>query len=322
MPIIDVSPLVGHDAGRKLSDTVAHISAACRDVGAFQVINHGIADSLIERVWQETRRFFVLPRGQKLAISRTKENSRGYYDRELTKNARDLKEVFDFGVAAGASGKSSAPADRNQWPAALPAFRKTLEEYFAACHRLGLHILRAFCLGIDSPGELLHRHFQADHTSFVRLNYYPLGDPLAPEESAGLTPLGDMALHHHTDAGALTILLQDDVGGLQVSVDEVWIDVEPVEGALVINTADMMQVWSNDRYKSALHRVLPRTDRERYSLPFFFNPSYETDYAPLETVIGDGARYRAVNWGEFRKARADGDYGDYGREIQIHDFGL
>ncbi len=239
VPIIDVAPLVGHDAGPEPSDVVRHISAACRDVGAFQVVNHGISDSLIERVWRETRRFFALPRGEKLAISRTKENSRGYYDRELTKNARDLKEVFDFGVGSDTvAGKPSAPADRNQWPAALPVFRETLEEYFAACHGLGLHILRAFCLGLASPGDLLHRHFRGDHTSFIRLNYYPLGDPLAPEESAAITPLGDMALHHHTDAGALTVLLQDDVGGLQVSVDGEWIDVEPVEGALVINTAD------------------------------------------------------------------------------------
>ncbi|MCZ6918118.1 MAG: hypothetical protein O7I93_15200 [Gemmatimonadetes bacterium] len=323
VPIINVAPLIGGEAGRELAAVVAGVSAACRDVGAFQVINHGISESLIQCVWRETRRFFALPRGQKLAISRTKENSRGYYDRELTKNARDLKEVFDFGVAfdpSVAAGKSSAPDDRNRWPAALPAFQETMEEYFAACHGLGLQVLRAFCLGLDLPGELLHRQFQGDHTSFIRLNYYPLADPLAPEESAAVTPLGDMALHHHTDAGALTILLQDDVGGLQVSVDGVWVDVEPVDGALVVNTADMMQVWSNDLYKAALHRVLPRTERERYSIPFFFNPSYATDYAPLETVIGDGPRYRIVNWGEFREARADGDYGDYGREIQIQDY--
>ena len=89
----------------------------------------------------------------------------------------------------------------------------------------------------------------------MRLNHYPLGDLLSEDEAAGVTPLGDMALHHHSDAGALTVLLQDDIGGLQVEHDGDWIDVEPIPGAFVINTGDMMQVWSNDRFTAALHRV-------------------------------------------------------------------
>jgi isopenicillin N synthase-like dioxygenase len=131
-----------------------------------------------------------------------------------------------------------------------------------------------------------------------------------------------MALHHHSDSGALTLLLQDDVGGLQVEHDGEWIDVEPLPGAIVVNTGDMMQVWSNDRYQAALHRVVPRTDTARYSLPYFFNPSYATDYSPLPGSIrlGDAAHYRPINWGDFRQARADGDFADYGAEVQITDF--
>ena len=138
-----------------------------------------------------------------------------------------------------------------------------------------------------------------------------------------------MALHHHSDAGALTVLMQDDVGGLQVNIpgehgDGDWIDVEPVQGALVINTGDMMQVWSNDRFIAALHRVAPRVSDERYSIPYFFNPSYDCDYAPLPGSIaeGDSARYRSINWGDFRQGRADGDFADYGTEIQISQFRL
>ncbi len=144
--------------------------------------------------------------------------------------------------------------------------------------------------------------------------------PLESEAAAGTMQLGDMALHHHTDAGALTILLQDEVGGLQVSANNAWFDVQPVAGALVINVGDMMQIWSNDRYRAALHRVRPITDRPRYSIQFFFNPAYETDCAPLPAVVGDGPKYRTVNWGAFRQARTDGDYADYGKEIQIEDF--
>ena len=83
------------------------------------------------------------------------------------------------------------------------------------------------------------------------------------------------------------------------------------------------QVWSNDLYPAALHRVTPITDKPRLSLPFFFNPAYDTDCAPLEALIGDeGPHYRPVNWGLFRQARTDGDYADYGKEIQLEDFRL
>ncbi len=117
------------------------------------------------------------------------------------------------------------------------------------------------------------------------------------QEAANVTLLGDIALQHHTDSGALTVLPQDEVGGLQVAHDGDWVDVEPITGALVVNTGDMMQVWSNDRYRAAMHRVLPRTGIERSSLSYFFNPSYAKDYAPLPGSIapGDSAHYRSSN---------------------------
>jgi len=302
----------------------SQIGEAAEMFGFFQILNHGIPEELIARVWSETRNFFSLPRTKKLAISRTRTNPRGYYDRELTKNARDLKEVFDFAGVPFAHlpedhvDNTAAIDGQNQWPDVLPVFRNTMLEYFDACVGVGLGLLEALCRGLGIHPATLHSHFSPTHTSFVRLNYYPLDDPLAPQESAAMTPLGDMALHHHTDAGALTILLQDDVGGLQVCVDDQWIDIEPAPGALVINVGDMMQVWSNDRYSAALHRVLPRSTRERYSLPFFFNPSYDTDYAPL--ARNEAPKYRTISWGEFRQARTDGDYADYGKEIQISDY--
>jgi isopenicillin N synthase-like dioxygenase len=158
------------------------------------------------------------------------------------------------------------------------------------------------------------------HTSFARLNHYPLHDLIEPETAATLTPLGDMALHHHSDAGALTVLLQDDVGGLQVETDAGWVDVTPLDGALVVNCGDMVQIWSNDRYRAAVHRVRPMTGKPRYSIPFFFNPAYATNVAPLPTADARRPKYHTVNWGEFRYARADGDFDDYGHEIQIADF--
>lgn len=308
-------------------DVISQVADAATRFGFFQVVNHGIPKTLIAEVWRQARSFFEAPVAEKRQIMRTKENTRGYYDRELTKNARDLKEVLDLAhvpfpdLDHGDPRNHHAVDGQNQWPA-MDGFRDTMIEYLQACERVSLLLLGAFSAGLGEPRDRLDQYFGDDHTSFIRLNHYPLGDVLSESEAVEVTPLGDMALHHHSDAGALTLLLQDDVGGLQVKTGEQWIDVEPLDDALVVNTGDMMQVWSNDRYQAALHRVVPVTDRPRLSLPYFFNPSYSTDYAPLAGSVsaGDAPHYRKINWGNFRQARADGDYADYGAEVQISDF--
>ncbi|MDX1412194.1 MAG: 2OG-Fe(II) oxygenase family protein, partial [Nitrospirales bacterium] len=98
--------------------------------------------------------------------------------------------------------------------------------------------------------------------------------------------------------------------------------VEPMAGALVVNIGDIVQVWSNDRYRAPLHRVLPSAARDRYSLPFFLNPSYEAEYSPLPELTNESSppRYRTINWGEFRWNRQQGDFADYGSENQISDY--
>jgi isopenicillin N synthase-like dioxygenase len=324
VPVIELG---GHGLNGPTPTVVEQVADAAATFGFFQVVDHGIAPELIQRVWDQTAAFFGQAIDDKRRLLRSKENSRGYYDRELTKNARDLKEVLDIGHVpfpglADDDVRNHHDVDgRNQWPD-IDGFRATMVEYLTACETLSFRLLEAFAAGLGGAPDLLHQHFGEDHTSFVRLNHYPLTDLLTGDEAEDVTPLGDMALHHHSDAGALTVLLQDEVGGLQVHHDGAWIDVAPIEGALVVNTGDMMQVWSNDRYRAALHRVVSRTNRARSSLPYFFNPSYSTDYAPLPGSIapGDDPHYRPINWGAFRQARADGDYADYGSEVQISDF--
>jgi isopenicillin N synthase-like dioxygenase len=129
-------------------------------------------------------------------------------------------------------------------------------------------------------------------------------------------------VHHHTDAGALTILLQDEYAGLQVQRGDQLVLVEPVPGALTVNLGDMLQVWSNDLYRSPVHRVVASPDHTRFSAPFFWNPSYTTVCEPLPALLrgGERARFRPVSWAKFRDQRSAGDYADYGAEIQIADF--
>jgi len=317
VPVIDVAAITRDATTSGSKAAVDEIAKACRDWGFFQVVNHNVPDELIAKTWSETEKFFRQPQAAKEAIMRTRENPWGYYNNELTKNQRDKKEVFDFTT----DGVDPIYSAGNRWPTIGTGFQATMQAYRDACTELGLSLLEAFCVGLDLPADYMHKDFSENHTGFVRLNYYPVRDPLESSQVEHLA-IADLGVHHHTDAGALTVLLQDDVGGLQVFKDGCWHDIPPIPGAFVINTGDMMQVWSNDVYQAAIHRVLAMEQTDRYSIPFFFNPSASTEVSPLSTVVSAArpARYSEISWSEFRGRRTDGDYADYGPEVQISQY--
>lgn len=298
---------------------VGEIAEACAAWGFFQITGHGLDAALLERAMAETRAFFAAPKPAKRELSRSSENPWGFYDRELTKRARDKKEIFDLGPDTGGLRVAGPFQGATPWPAWRPTFEPAMRAYFAACAELSARLMGVVFESLGGPASA-REAFGDDHTSFLRLNYYPVEDPLAGE--AG--DRADLGIHHHTDAGALTVLLQDEVSGLQVYRDELWHDVRPLAGAFVINIGDMVQVWSNDRYRAPVHRVLAMDRAERLSLPFFYNPSYRTTVAPLASLVdaAHAARYTPISWAEFRRRRADGDFADYGAEVQISDYRL
>lgn len=299
IPVIDIAELGG-------SATLAALDSACREWGFFQVARHSIDAATIDVLQQAMRDFFAQPKAAKRALSRNADNPWGFYDRELTKNTRDRKEIYDYGPAGGGA---IAP----QWPASVPAFRPAVLAFYAACEVLAFRLLAAISANLGMPADYLARGFRPAHTSFLRLNYYPV------DRAAG-----GLGVNRHTDAGALTLLTQDDRPGLEVFRHGAWHLVEPRADALVVNIGDMVQVWSNDRYRAALHRVRASRGAERFSAPFFFNPAYGADYAPLPTTVDRAhpPRYRPINWGEFRALRAAGDYADCGEEVQISHYRL
>jgi isopenicillin N synthase-like dioxygenase len=317
VPIIDVSELLVDSSTDSAAPAVEKIASACSSWGFFQVTNHGISQAMIDDVWRQTRAFFGLPIDAKLSVLRTRDNPWGFYHNELTKNQRDKKQVFDF----TREGVDPIYGKSNRWPAGQAEFQATMQEYFDACTSLSLKLLEAFCIGLDLPAKFMHDDFVTNHTGFLRLNYYPVHDPIEGT-IAEAQPVADLGVHHHTDAGALTVLIQDEVGGLQVHRDGYWYDIPPVPGAIVINTGDMMQVWSNDVYHAPVHRVLAMDSEDRYSLPFFFNPAADARVSPLPTVANEQSPslYNPIEWGSFRGKRSDGDYANYGTEVQISQF--
>jgi isopenicillin N synthase-like dioxygenase len=308
VPVIDAKQLTA-------PHTLRAIDAACRDWGFFQVVGHGIAHEVIDALHQQMRAFFAQPREEKLRVERGETNPWGYYDRELTKNTPDWKQVFDC-------GRPDDPRHATPWPQAPTDFRTATQDFAQACEQLALALLSAISTNLGMPANHLRAGFAPRNSSFLRLNHYPPCPTPANPSTADAPVEGYLGVNHHTDAGALTLLLQDDQPGLEVYRGGRWHLVEPRADAIVINIGDIVQVWSNDRYQAALHRVRASTEHPRFSAPYFLNPTYESAYAPLPTTI-DAAhppRYRSIEWGEFRALRAAGDYADCGAEVQIDDY--
>jgi isopenicillin N synthase-like dioxygenase len=307
VPVIDLAHL-DHAASLKAIDR------ACEEWGFFQVVGHDIDPFLIDSVFAVAHEFFAQPRETKRRIERDADNPWGYFDRELTKNKQDCKEIFDFGPVDGKHLKPRWPYGRLRL-----RFEPAARAYYAACNALSLRLLAAIAANLGVSAASLARHFDGAHSSFLRLNHYP-AHPTGSADGEH-HPLG---VGEHTDSGALTVLLQDDQPGLEVYRAGRWHLVEPICDALVINIGDIVQVWSNDRYLAPLHRAVTNPVRNRFSVPFFLNPSYDTVYAPLQTMVTEErpARYRPISWREFRTLRAAGDFADLGEEVQITHYRL
>ena len=305
VPIVDISD---PDATSR-----AELDRACSDHGFFLLVGHGL-DEVISETWAATERFFDAPRSLRTAIMRDEANPLGWFDRELTKRLRDHKEVFDF-------VDPSAGDAMNRWPD-LPGFRDAMVQHFDAMSELAARTLDLLH-DVLALGEMSRKALAcARPGSTVRLNLYTVGDPVPADEREGLAALGDVALGHHTDPGTLTLLLQDDTGGLQtLSHDAGWIDVPPEPGAIVVNLGDCTQAWTNDRYRAAVHRVVPMTTQRRFSIPYFGNPPRDSIIEPLPELATDDPHYRPFAWREFMAARAYDNFSDLGTDdTQVTDF--
>jgi len=288
------------------------LDSACRDHGFFLLKNHGM-QSIINDMWQASEWFFQQPRKDKLAITRTEFIPLGYYDRELTKQKRDLKEVFDY-MLPKVGGE-----DFNQWPENRD-FKNVMLHFFQEASTVAAQTLDLLFYALNNDQITLP--VGESKTSNARLNFYPVSDPLNSSDQAKVSELGDMALHHHTDPGILTLLLQDMTGGLQAkSKESGWIDIEPEEDTIVVNLGDAMQVWSNDQYVAAIHRVLKRTNNSRYSTPYFYNPEGNAVLKPIEGLSSESDLYKSFTWKEYIQGRVNDNYEDLGEDdIQIERF--
>lgn len=260
-PIIDIDPIVNPDQYevRDIAIVLDQIHNASVKWGFFNIVNHGISEDLQQRLFHEMKAFFDSPRAIKDPVRRSVNNSRGYADLEYTKQKIDRKEVFDIGPfqmdvsKLSEQGKKDYALDGvNFWPdeAALPNFRSTVAEYYEAVHGLAMTVLRSTAYSMRCfPFKFFDDKFD-QHSSLMRLNHYPLSmEGTTQKEDGVVIDYDQMGVGHHTDAGGITVLLQDLVGGLQVysgtkqaNNDGEWVSVPATPNAFTINVGDMLQV--------------------------------------------------------------------------------
>ena len=311
---MDLVPTI--DIANPGSAPLRDIDRACRDHGFFLIAGHGL-DDLIAETFAAAAQFFEAKPEVKGSVRRDARNPLGYNERELTKRRRDHKEVFDFVDPTGGQARHY-----NRWPEHMDGFRTAMERHYDACSELAMRTTNLVfaALGVSPEQAAVHRGDRT--TSNMRLNHYTVGDPVPQSEREGLADLGEVALGQHTDLGLLTLLIQDDVGGLQAeSSEHGWIDVEPKPGTIVVNLADCMQVWTNDQYRAAVHRVLPMTVSTRMSIPYFLNPERDAFVEPISELCDGVPRYRGFAFRDYITARGADNFVDAGvPDAQIGDY--
>jgi isopenicillin N synthase-like dioxygenase len=293
------------------------LGRALEEIGFAYIAGHGVARDVLDGAFAASHAFHASPGAlkQSLAIN---EWHRGFMAmatstvvtssvaRVTRPNLSESLMIMHEPAADDIGRPLQGP---NQWPGWLPEFRPAIEGYRTEVERVARAIIRLIATALGLEETALDRHF-AKPTTFLRLLRYPPHPASAGDDQFGSAP--------HTDYGIITLLAQDASGGLQVrrrdaKGDSSWIDAAPLPGTFVLNVADMLARWTNDRFVSAPHRVVnDHTRRDRFSLPFFFDTDMDAVIECLPTCAGPGnpPRYVPVRYGDYLMDRLNRNY-DY-----------
>ena len=305
LPLIDMTGVHQGDPA-SIQRVGAAIREACSESGFFYITNHGVPQAVIDRAMAAAKTFFAYPVETKRQVAVNKRH-RGWHALggalmyEATRP--DHKEFFSIGLELPEDDANVLAGEAlrgpNQWPAFMPELQKALDDYYAAIAVAGADLLKAVAagLGIDEDFFTAKYDKRLQRTQMV---YYPPHPPMAESDQFGVAP--------HTDYGCITLLYQDDSGGLQVRElgTNDWIDATPIHGSLVVNVGDLLARWSNDRFRSTLHRVINKSGHERYSIATFYDPTYSAMVDPCDLgVEPDASLYPPVAAGDYILKRID-----------------
>jgi isopenicillin N synthase-like dioxygenase len=309
IPIIDIAALIsGGGVGEQ--EVARLIGQACRGIGFFYIIGHGIPRETLARVFGATAALFSGPATIKNAAAFTGPGgNRGYIGlgEETLDPGKppDFKEAFNIGLELAADDPDliarqpfRAP---NVWPQ-VPEFRGVMLDYFARMWHTGVLLHRAFARDLGLDPEFFSDKFRKPMATLRLLHYPPPLESLAD---------GQLGAGLHTDYGNVTLLATDSAGGLMAR-DRTgrWHEAPVVADALICNIGDCLMRWTNDVYVSTPHKVVSPPGRHRYSVAFFLDPDPDAMVTCLPTCTNSErpARYPPVTAGEFLKSRLEPTY--------------
>tara|TARA_R110000868_G_scaffold100722_6_gene277126 strand:+ start:8056 stop:9030 length:975 start_codon:yes stop_codon:yes gene_type:complete len=288
LPVIDISGLRSADSAVRKS-VGDEIRAACLDLGFMYIVGHGVSAETRSAVFAETAAFFALPEERKLALDMKNSVGNAGYEPMRAQTLEtgappDLKEGFYIGEELSldhprvlAGGFNLGP---NQWPEDVPEFRNVMSDYYDEMLVLGELLMRGVALSLRLEEDFF-ADFCTEPLAGLRLLHYPPQPANAHPDEKGCGA--------HTDFGGITMLMQDDNGGLQVmGADGEWLHAPPMADSYIVNLGDMVARWTNDTYRSTLHRVVNFSGRERYSIPFFYSGRLSHEVAALPGCLPDG----------------------------------
>ena len=297
------------DLGADRTEVLRGLDDAYGRLGFASIVGHGVPTGIVESLFAASTAFHSLPLASKLAVELDR-NHRGYIPIAVS---TDRASSVEAATAPNRSAsfmmmrEDAADSDEvaagtylagpNRWPD-LHGFRSAVETYHGALLPVARHVVDLFADLLGDADGVFRRAF-ATPTTWLRLLHYPPADP--DVDGYGSAP--------HRDFGCITLLAQDDVGGLEVlTPGGEWLDVPAQPGALVMNVGDMLHRWSGGRLLSTPHRVVSRA-RERYSAAFFFDPHMATVVEPLPSCVGvDGPAFAPVEFGSFVRSQLEATY--------------
>lgn len=291
-----------------INDLVKDLRSACVDVGFFYLENHGISPDLMHRVMDQSKLLFDLPLEEKQRLS-DKVMSRGYtaFEEETldpkVQVKGDTKEGYYLGKDVLPDSPEYNPAKLmgpNQWPSPdkcpsmvdCQAFQDVMNEYRSECQRVGFRVVQLLALAIGLDEHFFDDAFANPITTLRPLHYAK--ETSKPDD-------GVFACGAHSDYGMLTLLLTDENSGLQIfNKDGEWIDVPARPTAFIVNLGDMLERWTNGLFCSTLHRVVTNGSAERYSLPCFYDPHFDTEVRVLDICCSEDnpPRYPPTSTGQ------------------------
>lgn len=311
LPVVDLAPMCDGVEDDILA-VAAAVHAAATGAGFFYLVNHGIEEAVSMQAMQASTDFFAHSIEHKRTIA-IDQNQRGWMTvggaTMYGASEPDLKEVFFFGPNLAADDPDVVAGKplcaRNRWPAFMPDLEQRIWPYYQSTLTCGLHLLEAIALALDLDRGFFRSRYRKPlgRGQLIRYPPQPAG---ADREHFGVAP--------HTDFGCITLLLQDDSGGLEVCLrDGRWVAAPPMPGALVVNIGDLMARWSNDRFTSTAHRVVNRAPRYRHSIALFCDPDTDAviDPADMAATGVHSSRYEPVTAGDWISRRNHDSFAHY-----------